>query len=150
MRNDDMAVYKNAVKVIEEYLTELCVMDASEHVKPGKYRVVFNNWEGHCESSVVIYIDPDTMRLIYKMYYNVNPVTEEQKTTLTDHFHWVNETFIRDRCTGGIEDNGAIYVKVEHSCALYGLTSEHIKMFEKICTERIVSDRFEIKKFIKG
>ena len=108
---------------------------------------MLNNWYGCCESIIVIRLDPDTMRLTYKMYYNVKAAIEAQKIALTDYFY---RAVFCDRCKCSVEDNGAIYVKVEHSCILYGLTYENLKSFERICTERIVSDRFEIKKFIKG
>ena len=66
----ELTAYENAIKAAEEYLSELCSLDATEHIPEGSYRVVFNNWEGRCESTVLIYIDHGTMRLIYKMYYN--------------------------------------------------------------------------------
>lgn len=146
-----MNVYENAIKAAEEYLSELCSLDAAEHIPEGSYRVVFNNWEGRCESTVLIYIDQGTMRLIYKMYYNGAKLkNEEQKTALTEYFHRIDKTMIRERCTGGIEDNGAVFVKVEHSCILYGLSCEQLYEIQRICTERIFDDRADIKKYLRG
>lgn len=145
-----MTVYENAKKAIEEYLSELCSLDAAEHIPEGSYRVVFNNWEGRCESTIRIDIDPNTKRLIYKMYYNCVVVTEEQKTTLIEYFSRADKRTIRERCSGGIEDSGAVYLKVEHSFLMYGLTCEDLKAMERVCTERIYDDRAAIKRYLRG
>lgn len=146
-----MSAYEKVIITVEEYLHRLGELDASDHIREGEYRIVFNNREGHCESTVVIYIDHGTMRLIYKMYYNGAKLkNEEQKTALTEYFHRIDKTMIRDRCTGGIEDNGAVFVKVEHSCILYGLSCEQLYEMQRICTERIYDDRAAIKRFLRG
>ena len=146
-----MNVYENAIKAVEEYLYALGKLDATHHIREGEYRIVFNNWEGRCESTVVIYIDPGTMRLSYKMFYNGAKVTNEaQKTALMDYFRRIDKTMIRERCTGSIEDNGAVFVKVEHSCILYGLICEQLYEMQRICTERIYDDRAAIKRFLRG
>lgn len=146
-----MNVYENAIKVVEEYLYALGKLDATHHIRKGEYRIVFNNWEGRCESTVVIYIDPGAMRLSYKMFYNGAKVTNEaQKTALMDYFRRIDKTMIRERCTGGIEDNGAVYLKIEHSCLMYGLTYEDLKAMERVCTERIYDDRAAIKRYLRG
>lgn len=145
-----MNVYEKTVIMVEEYLSQLAEMDVTEHLRNGQYRVVINNWEGRCESTIAIGIDPDTKRLIYKMYYNCVVATEEQKTTLTEYFSRADKRTIRDRCTGGIEDNGAVFVKVEHSCILYGLSREQLYEMQRACTERIYDDRAAIKRYLRG
>lgn len=145
-----MTVYENAIKASEEYLSELCSLDTAEHIPEDSYRVVFNNWEGRCESTIRIDIDSTAKRLIYKMYYNCVVATEEQKMTLLEYFSRADKSTIRERCTGGIEDNGAVYLKVEHSCLMYGLTCEDLKAMERVCTERIYDDRAAIKRYLRG
>lgn len=142
-----MNVYEKAV---EEYLYALGELDATEHLRKGQYRVVINNWEGRCESTITIGIDYETKCLTYKMYYNVKSTTEEQKEVLMEYFGRVDKRTIRERCTGGIEENGAVYRKVEHSCLMYGLTCEDLKAMERVCTERIYDDRAAIKRYLRG
>lgn len=145
-----MNVYENAIKAVEEYLYTLGEFDATEHLRKGQYRVVINNWEGRCESTITIGIDYETKCLTYKMYYNIKSTTEEQKEALMEYFARVDKKTIRERCTGGIEDNGAVYLKVEHSCLMYGLTCEDLKEMERVCTERIYDDRAAIKRYLRG
>ena len=147
----ELNVYEKAIKVIEEYLSELCSLDAAEHIPEGSYRVVFNNWEGRCESTIRINIDSDSKRVIYKMYYNGAKVTNEaQKIALAEYFSRADKSTIRERCSGGIEDNGAVFVKVEHSSILYSLSCEQLKAMEKVCTERVYSDKVAIKRYLRG
>ena len=146
-----MNVYEKAVRTVEEYLSQLAEMDATEHLHKGQYRVVINNWEGCCESTVIISVNPETDRVTYKMYYNgARVVTDEQRTILTEYFSRVDKRTIRERCTGGIDENGAIFIQAEHSCILYGLRCEDLQVMQNTCTQRISSDRYHIMKFING
>lgn len=145
-----MNVYERAIKTVEDYLYRLGELDATYHIREGEYRMVFNNRDGWCESTIIIGIDHETKRLTYKMYYNVKSTTEEQKEVLMEYFDRVDKRTIRERCTGGIEENGAVFVKVEHSCILYGLSCEQLYEMQRVCTERLLDDKTAIKRFLRG
>lgn len=145
-----MNVYEKAIKTVEDYLYRLGELDTTYHIREGEYRLVFNNWDGWCESTITIGIDYETKCLTYKMYYNAKSTTEEQKETLKEYFARIDKKTIREKCTGGVEDNGAVFVKVEHSCILYGLTCDQLQEMQKICTDRIFDDRAAIKRFLRG
>lgn len=145
-----MITYKNAIKTVEQYLYLIGDIDTSEHVKPGEYRMLINNWRGCCESYIKINIDPQSNILSYKMYYNSVTIKNDfQRDILTEYFKRVEKPSIYNNCRGGIESNGAVYVEIKYKYNLYSFTCKLLQQFEEICTDRIYDDRYIIKRIGK-
>ena len=141
---------KIATTAVIQYLYLLSGLDTAEHTYPGKYRMVFNNWDGWCESTISINIDPESKTVSYKMYYNGAKVKNDiQRTALLNYFKRVDKSFEDEKCCGGIEDNGAVFVEIKRMCD-YSLTCKELQQFEKICTNRIWDDRYAIKRYLKA
>lgn len=147
-----MSTYEKAIETVEEYLSQLAEADTTDHLCKGQYRVVFNNWDGCCESTIVVSVNPADCTLTYRMYYNsAKVITETQRNTLIDYFALEERKITYDGgSVGGIEADGAVFVKVEHNCILYGLTCEQLRKMQYICTRRIYNDRIAIKRYLRG